>query len=122
MLCYSNGDPTRRSVRDEFAGEDWDTFSKCLQEDTVPGNNGGIGIFFTTDEITPPLPKGPTIRAQAGSSKPERVNSFKKSAQNCRAVIEQRALAVRSHLESYLQSSWSLLWMHSCCLLEGQVR
>lgn len=100
MLCYSNGDPTRRSVRDEFAGEDWDTFSKCLQEDTVPGNNGGIGIFFTTDEITPPLPKGPTIRAQAGSSKPQRVNSFKKSAQNCRAVIEQRALAVRSHLES----------------------
>lgn len=98
MLCYSNGDVTRRSIRDEFAAGDWDKFSACLDTETQPGNDGGIGIYYTTDEITPPIAKRPAVRAVSEKGQPKNVEAFEKTAQNCRAVIEHRALAIRSHL------------------------
>lgn len=103
MLCYTNGDVTRRRVRDEFfaagRGDGWDDFSKAIRE-TPLGNSGSVGLFFTTDEITPAISKGPDLRGRlaGGQSEIELVAAFEDQRQNARAVIEMRALSIRNHL------------------------
>lgn len=90
MLCYANGDITRRAVRDQAAKGDWETFSTHLRE-TQPGNAGNLAIFAEQDEITPPFSRGAAMRDG---------KDFTESpgAVDCRAVVEMRALAMRSHL------------------------
>lgn len=122
MLCYANGDVTRRHVRDEcFGAGGWAAFSEALRA-TPPGNNGAVGMFFTTDEITPAVNKGPPFRGRCAAlqaadvvtpcssagqdegqrqmlQEPLRLERFESFAQEARAVVEMRALAVRNHLE-----------------------
>lgn len=93
MLCYANGDITRRKVRDVCAGGDWETFSRHLRE-TEPGNNGSVAIYAESDEITPPYCKG-APRRQGGTASHDYDGEPKR---DCRAVVEMRALAMRSHL------------------------
>jgi len=109
MLCYTNGDVTRRKVRDEFfpEGSDstaaWEGFSQALK-DTPPGNSSSVGMFFTTDEITPAVSCGADFRGRRrgkGASL-ETMDSFDNPKQNARAVIEMRAMAIRNHLEKLM--------------------
>lgn len=96
MLCYTNGDLTRKKVRDDFAGGDWDTFSAHV-EATPVGNSEQLGIFLSTDEITPPLSQGSTVYGSTGDTL-RLMDSLKEPSQNCRAIVEGRALSMRLHL------------------------
>ncbi|KAM7369531.1 hypothetical protein PAMP_010849 [Pampus punctatissimus] len=53
LLCFKNGSLTRERIRNECAGASWEVFSSALKE-TPLGNNGNIGFYFDTVEITPP--------------------------------------------------------------------
>lgn len=53
LLCFKNGSLTRERIRNECAGGSWELFSAALR-DTPLGNNGNIGFYFDTMEITPP--------------------------------------------------------------------
>lgn len=87
MLCYTNGDVCRRYVRDTYASGSWDTFTSYLES----ARNECVGLYAPLPEITPPYQlSSPFILFPAGSSMD--------CAQHCRAVIEQRALAIKSHL------------------------
>jgi len=111
MLCYTNGDVTRRRVRDDFfapaAGAEgkWSAFSEALRA-TEPGNGGAVGMFFTTDEITPAVNQGGALRGRgaAGQEGIEPLDRFEDARQNARAVIEMRALSIRNHLSSLMPS------------------
>jgi len=92
MLVYSNGDITRRKVRDDFSKGDWEVFTKALEE-SQPGNGGCVGYYTTTNEITPAIDLGETVTWRDG--KP--CTDFT-SEQHVRAAIEMRALAMKSHL------------------------
>lgn len=104
MLCYANGDVTRRRVRDSVLSAtdaSWDEFSKLLKE-APAGNDGNVGMFFTNDEITPPVNTGADVRgsmAAGPEAKLQRVASFPDAKTEARAVIEMRALAVKTHLD-----------------------
>eukprot|EP00397_Hematodinium_sp_SG-2012_P027239 GEMP01028607.1.p1 GENE.GEMP01028607.1~~GEMP01028607.1.p1 ORF type:complete len:565 (+),score=103.29 GEMP01028607.1:47-1696(+) len=97
MLCYTNGDVTRRHVRDTYAASSWNTFSAHLNT-TPPGNNNLVGIYATTPEITPPYQlSAPHVLHPQGS--------IVSDAMHCRAVIEHRALAIKCHLQQ-LDPEW----------------
>merc|ERR1712176_1472781 len=93
MLCYTNGDVTRRRVRDDFfpggsdSEEAWAGFSRALRE-TPPGNRGSVGRFFTTDEITPAVSCGADLRGRRKGSGAsfEAMDSFNDPKENARAV------------------------------------
>jgi len=108
MLCYMNGDVTRRKVRDEFFPRDrendgWEGFSEALRS-TPPGNNGMAGLFFSADEITPAIDNGADLRmrATAATTTAEVLSGFPDAATNARAVIEMRALAIKKHVEQLM--------------------
>lgn len=88
MLCYSNGDGTRRYIRDNYADGDWESFSRNL-ETTSPSDV--IGIYATVPEITPPfrLSSPCYVYPETGTMD---------SGMQCRAAIESRALAMKTHL------------------------
>ncbi|XP_026148548.1 xylulose kinase [Mastacembelus armatus] len=54
LLCFKNGSLTRERIRDECAGGSWELFSAALRE-TPLGNDGNIGFYFDSLEITPPV-------------------------------------------------------------------
>eukprot|EP00971_Amphidinium_carterae_P207883 4125069-Amphidinium_carterae.1 len=60
MLCYTNGDMTRRHVRNQFAQGSWETFAEGLSS-TKSLNDGCMAYYTTTDEITPPLAPGDCV-------------------------------------------------------------
>uniref|UniRef100_A0A673BSZ2 Xylulose kinase n=1 Tax=Sphaeramia orbicularis TaxID=375764 RepID=A0A673BSZ2_9TELE len=51
LLCFKNGSLTRERIRNECAGGSWEVFSAALRE-TPLGNDGNIGFYFDTMEIT----------------------------------------------------------------------
>uniref|UniRef100_A0A1A8QYP0 Xylulose kinase n=1 Tax=Nothobranchius pienaari TaxID=704102 RepID=A0A1A8QYP0_9TELE len=53
LLCFKNGSLTRERIRNQCSGGTWEHFSATLRE-TSPGNNGNIGFYFDSQEITPP--------------------------------------------------------------------
>uniref|UniRef100_A0A1A8FI56 Xylulose kinase n=1 Tax=Nothobranchius korthausae TaxID=1143690 RepID=A0A1A8FI56_9TELE len=53
LLCFKNGSLTRERIRNQCSGGTWKHFSATLRE-TSPGNNGNIGFYFDSQEITPP--------------------------------------------------------------------
>jgi hypothetical protein len=53
MLCYKNGALAREQVRNRYAEGDWTCFNE-LVEQTPPGNDGHMGLYFPLPEIIPP--------------------------------------------------------------------
>eukprot|EP00400_MALV-I_sp_L67-5_P000420 gene420-690_t len=98
MLCYMNGDVTRRAVRDKYAGGDWDQFTSMLTN-TPPGNGNNFGMFFSINEITPPLTNKGNVLATLDGSSFRKVDSFT-DEQYVRGVVESRALAMLCHMTS----------------------
>jgi len=110
MLCYANGDLTRRAVRDEYAHGSWEEFADNISTKTVAGLNNQCALFLSTNEITPPIrkEKAPmrvvsdgTMREGPFSTTGTTLTTdapFSPAAMNCRAVIEARALCIKRHL------------------------
>jgi len=84
MLCYSNGSLSREGVCKAVAGGSWDAFAE-LVESSPPGNNGSVGFFINSPEITPNIPTPGTRRFDANG---EQVDSFADDAAEARAVLE----------------------------------
>uniref|UniRef100_A0A8C2X8T1 Xylulose kinase n=1 Tax=Cyclopterus lumpus TaxID=8103 RepID=A0A8C2X8T1_CYCLU len=53
LLCFKNGSLTRERIRNKSTGGSWELFSVALR-DTPLGNNGHMGFYFDSVEITPP--------------------------------------------------------------------
>jgi len=115
MLCYTNGDVTRRGVRDRFFGggesvaegevvdakaeaEAWKRFSQALRE-APPGCSGHLGLYLAVDEITPAINAGTDLLASyEADGDLKEVDKFQTPSLHAKAVIEMRALAIRHHL------------------------
>ena len=100
LLCYKNGDITRRYVRDRCVSDSavsesgqWEEFSRLLQS-APKGNQGNIGIYFRDVEIVP-FAQGEFRYNESGNS----VDSFEPAAE-VRALIEGQIMAKRLHAES----------------------
>ena len=92
LLCYKNGSLTREKIRDLSANGTWSEFNNALQN-TRPGNDGNIGIYFIDQEIIPNA-RG-TYR---WNSKNEKVESFENSIE-IRALVEGQFIAKKLHAE-----------------------
>jgi hypothetical protein len=116
MLCYRNGDITRRWVKDKYCrGDDWNDFERCIHS-TKWGcfdekNELKLAFFMTADEITPGITKidkpietnipfKPTRSHSPPSKKTNnQLNGPTNPSPYPRAVIEQRAIAMKTHLK-----------------------
>lgn len=103
LLCYSNGDMTRKKVRDktedllmldkEEEERRWEEFTTFLNN-TSAGNQGNIGLYFLEEEIIPHAKC--TVRVNAEGA---HVDSFPDRATEVRALIEGQIMAKRVHAE-----------------------
>ncbi|KAJ8010627.1 hypothetical protein DPEC_G00077040 [Dallia pectoralis] len=92
LLCYKNGSLTRERIRNECAGESWDAFSTVLKSTTI-GNNGNMGIYLDSMEITPAA-----VGVHRYSRENVKVVSFP-AREEIRALVEGQFLAKRYHAE-----------------------
>ncbi|XP_062235351.1 xylulose kinase [Platichthys flesus] len=92
LLCFKNGSLTRERIRNQVAGGSWEVFSAALR-DTPLGNEGNIGFYFDTMEITPAA-----VGVHRFDSDDTEVSSF--SAQvEVRALVEGQFMSRRVHAE-----------------------
>lgn len=102
MLVYSNGSLTREAVRDEsFASESredsvsWEMFEEMVARVPAGCHPAKVGCFYLRPEIAPRVetPRTPwAVDVLTGAEvKPTH-------AENCRLVLEWRALVLASHL------------------------
>ncbi|XP_008292824.1 xylulose kinase [Stegastes partitus] len=89
---FKNGSLTRERVRNECAGGSWEVFSAMLR-DTPLGNNGNIGFYFDTVEITPPA-----VGVHRFDSDDGEVSSLSPQVE-VRALVEGQFLSRRLHAE-----------------------
>ena len=93
MLCFKNGSLAREDIAKELCNGDWKTFGEMLNT-TPPGNNGNIGFYYPTSEITPTT--GSNSGFQRFDSTGNIVNGrFINPAHDVRAVVESKFLAMR---------------------------
>ncbi|XP_040921617.1 xylulose kinase isoform X2 [Toxotes jaculatrix] len=92
LLCFKNGSLTRERVRNECAGGSWEVFSAALR-DTPLGNNGNMGFYFDTMEITPPA-----VGVHRFDRDDTKVSSVSPQVE-IRAVVEGQFLSRRVHAE-----------------------
>jgi len=91
MLVFKNGSLSREQVRKEHCDGAWDRWEKMLAE-TPPGNNGAIGFYFHSPEITPTT--GERFGIFRFDENDKEVTSFP-SAVEVRAVVESKFMAMR---------------------------
>ncbi|KAF1373361.1 hypothetical protein PFLUV_G00259760 [Perca fluviatilis] len=92
LLCFKNGSLTRERIRNKCAGGSWELFSAALR-DTPLGNNGNIGFYFDSMEITPPA-----VGVHRFDSDDNKVSSLS-PAEEVRALLEGQFLSRRLHAE-----------------------
>ncbi|XP_068593208.1 xylulose kinase isoform X2 [Cebidichthys violaceus] len=114
LLCFKNGSLTRERIRNERAGGSWELFSGALR-DTPLGNNGHIGFYFDSMEITPPA-----VGVHLFDSDDNKVSSLSPQVE-VRALVEGQFLSRRLHAErlGYSISETSVLLLNlifSSCL------
>lgn len=97
MLCYKNGSLTRERIKAQVTptSTSWDNFNALLKS-TPPGNQGSIGFYVDSPEITPAIPRAGVYRFGRDG---KRVESFE-PATEARAVIEGQFISMRIHGES----------------------
>ncbi|XP_026218063.1 xylulose kinase [Anabas testudineus] len=93
LLCFKNGSLTRERIRNECAGGSWEVFSAALRN-TPLGNNGNIGFYFDTMEITPPA-----VGVYRFDGDDNEVSSLSSQVE-VRALVEGQFLSRRLHAES----------------------
>ncbi|KAI8611878.1 hypothetical protein BC830DRAFT_1045643, partial [Chytriomyces sp. MP71] len=95
MLCFKNGSLVREEVRNRVACRSWDVFGRLLRGRVV-GNQGYIGIFYGSPEITPPCPRtGMWVFDVEG----RRVLEGVPPEVEVRCVVESQVMAMRRHAE-----------------------
>ncbi|XP_076577627.1 xylulose kinase isoform X1 [Chaetodon auriga] len=92
LLCFKNGSLMRERIRNECAGGSWESFSATLR-DTPLGNNGNIGFYFDTMEITPPA-----VGRYRFDPDDNEVSSLSPQVE-VRALVEGQFLSRRLHAE-----------------------
>ncbi|XP_044032134.1 xylulose kinase isoform X4 [Siniperca chuatsi] len=92
LLCFKNGSLTRERIRNECAGGSWEHFSAALR-DTPLGNNGNMGFYFDTMEITPPA-----VGVHRFDPDDNKVSSLSPQVE-VRALVEGQFLSRRVHAE-----------------------
>ncbi|XP_015258514.1 PREDICTED: xylulose kinase [Cyprinodon variegatus] len=92
LLCFKNGSLTRERVRNQCAAGSWEAFSDALKE-TPLGNNGNIGFYFDTMEITPPA-----VGVHRFDSNDREVSQWSPEVE-IRALVEGQFLSRRLHAE-----------------------
>ncbi|XP_054478907.1 xylulose kinase [Anoplopoma fimbria] len=92
LLCFKNGSLTRERIRNESTGGSWELFSAALR-DTPLGNNGNIGFYFDSMEITPPA-----VGVHLFDPEDKKVSSLSPQVE-VRALVEGQFLSRRLHAE-----------------------
>ncbi|XP_063062155.1 xylulose kinase [Engraulis encrasicolus] len=92
LICFKNGSLTRERIRNSCAGGSWDVFSEGLRG-TCMGNQGNIGMYFDTMEITPPA-----VGIYKFNKDDQRVSDFTEQ-EEIRALVEGQFLAKRLYAE-----------------------
>ncbi|KAM8822660.1 xylulose kinase isoform 2-T3 [Spinachia spinachia] len=92
LLCFKNGSLTRERIRNESAGGSWELFSLALR-DTPLGNNGHMGFYFDSMEITPPA-----VGVHLFDPDDNKVSSLSPRVE-VRALVEGQFLSRRLHAE-----------------------
>ena len=101
MLCYKNGALAREQVRDRYADGDWSRFNN-LVEQTPPGNNGYVGLYFSLPEIIPPNVKGDFFFQTAISNSTVVLVDDIPGYAHPRAILESQFLSIRSRIAAIL--------------------
>ncbi len=99
MLCYKNGALAREQVRDRYSNGDWHTFNDMVEQ-TPPGCNGYMGLYFPLPEIIPPNVVGEHFFATS-LPQPLSLESIPESA-HPRAILESQFLSIRSRVNQLL--------------------
>ncbi|XP_029284079.1 xylulose kinase isoform X2 [Cottoperca gobio] len=92
LLCFKNGSLMRERIRNECAGESWEHFSAALR-DTPLGNEGNLGFYFDTIEITPAA-----VGVHRFDPEDNKVSSLSPQVE-VRALVEGQFLSRRLHAE-----------------------
>lgn len=104
MLCYKNGALAREQVRDRYAEGSWTRFNE-LVEQTPPGNDGYLGLYFPLPEIIPPNVKGHfffhATTSNGTVSPPQLVVDIPANA-HPRAILESQFLSIRSRISAIM--------------------
>ncbi|RDB23308.1 putative D-xylulose kinase A [Hypsizygus marmoreus] len=102
MLCYKNGALAREQVRDHNADGHWTRFNE-LVEQTPPGNDGYIGLYFPLPEIIPPGVVGQhAFHVESlDNTAPLAVKDLPEKA-HPRAILESQFLSIRSRIADIL--------------------
>jgi len=96
MLVRQNGSLTREKVRDQWANASWKTFTEMLHK-TPAGNNGKIGFYFFTPEITPAIKNTGVFRFDSNGQKTDTFSP----EEEARAVFESQFMSLRLHSEQF---------------------
>ena len=96
MLVRQNGSLTREKVRDQWAHGSWKKFTEMLNK-TPAGNNGKIGFYIFTSEITPALKNTGIFRFDNNENA---VDTFSPE-EEVRAVYESQFMSLRLHSERF---------------------
>jgi len=96
MLVRQNGSLTREKVRDQRADGSWKTFTEMLCK-TPAGNNGKIGFYFFTPEITPAIKNTGVFRFDSNGQKTDGFSP----EEEARAVYESQFMSLRLHSEQF---------------------
>ena len=98
MLCYKNGALARELVRDRYASKDWTTFNSLI-ENTPPGNDGYMGLYYPLHEIIPRNAIGEYFFLNGDLIPP-----FQDKRYHPRAIMESQLLSIKSRIMSILPS------------------
>ena len=99
MLCYKNGALAREEVRDRYSDGDWRTFNEMVEQ-TPPGCDGYMGLYFPLPEIIPPNVVGEYFFATS-HTQPRPVENIPESL-HPRAILESQFLSIRSRVGQLL--------------------
>jgi xylulokinase len=104
MLCYKNGALAREQVRNRYAKGDWTRFNELIEQ-TPPGNDGHMGLYFPLPEIIPPNIKGDfffrAVPSDGAAAPPYLVDDIPANA-HPRAILESQFLSIRSRIAAIL--------------------
>ncbi|KIY71858.1 actin-like ATPase domain-containing protein [Cylindrobasidium torrendii FP15055 ss-10] len=102
MLCYKNGALAREQVRDRFADADWSKYNDAVEQ-THPGSEKYMGLYFPLPEIIPPGVKGSFVYRTEMGKKPVKVEEKDVPTHlHPRMILESQFLSIRSRIAAIL--------------------
>ena len=93
LLCFKNGSLVREKMAKQLCNNDWKVFEHLLQQ-TPPGNDGYVGLYYDSPEITPTTGNQSGVQRFGPDGCPIH-SCFQNPAHDVRAVVEGKFLAMR---------------------------